>query len=285
MTNYHQQQVAHPQQQYQQPAQQAQQPRNKALVALAERLHIDAQEVQNIVMRTLVSAKNNQQPTPEEFVTFLAIANEYKLNPLTKEIYAFSNRGTIQPIVSIDGWLSIINNHPQFDGMEFIDNLDANSNLVSVTCSIYRKDRTRPTQVTEYMDECADKSGKSEPWRRWPARMLRHKATIQAARYAFGLSGIYDPDEADRIDSVKDVTPQPAAIASDAGTVTAVQAQQIRSALLVAGKDEAYICGKAQADCIENILASKFETCINHLARFAGVQQPEAPQQQPAIEV
>lgn len=195
------------QMQQQQPAQQAQQPRNKALVALAERLHIDAQEVQNIVMRTLVSAKGNQQPTAEEFVTFLAIANEYKLNPLTKEIYAFSNRGTIQPIVSIDGWLSIINNHPQFDGMEFVDNLDANGNLVSVTCSIYRKDRSRPTQVTEYMDECKDKSGKSEPWKRWPARMLRHKAAVQAARYAFGLSGIYDPDEEDRIQSVKDVTP------------------------------------------------------------------------------
>ena len=183
---------------------QVQQPKNKALAALAARLNIDEQEVQGIVMRTLVSAKGNQQPTAEEFVTFLAIANEYKLNPLTKEIYAFSNRGTIQPIVSIDGWLSIINNHPQFDGMEFIDSADANGNLVSVTCSIYRKDRSRATQVTEYMAECR---GNTEPWKKWPARMLRHKAAIQAARYAFGLSGIYDPDEADRIQSVKDVTP------------------------------------------------------------------------------
>jgi len=30
--------------------------------------------------------------------------------------------------------------------------------------------------------------------------MLRHKATIQAARYAFGLSGIIDPDEAERFE-------------------------------------------------------------------------------------
>jgi hypothetical protein len=29
--------------------------------------------------------------------------------------------------------------------------------------------------------------------------MLRHKAMIQAARYAFGFAGIYDPDEAERI--------------------------------------------------------------------------------------
>lgn len=192
------------QMQQQQHPQQVQAPKNKALSALAARLNIDETEVQNIVMRTLVSAKGNQQPTAEEFVTFLAIANEYKLNPLTKEIYAFSNRGTIQPIVSIDGWLFIINSHPQFDGMDFVDNLTADGSLASVTCRIYRKDRSKPTEVTEYMNECADKSGKSEPWRRWPARMLRHKATIQCARYAFGLSGIHDPDEADRIQSVKD---------------------------------------------------------------------------------
>ncbi|OPB31163.1 hypothetical protein [Bartonella sp. AR 15-3] len=29
--------------------------------------------------------------------------------------------------------------------------------------------------------------------------MLRHKAVIQCARYAFGFSGIYDEDEAERI--------------------------------------------------------------------------------------
>lgn len=33
-------------------------------------------------------------------------------------------------------------------------------------------------------------------------RMLRHKVTIQASRYAFGLSGIIDPDEADRMQGV-----------------------------------------------------------------------------------
>lgn len=176
----------------------------KALAALAGKLDIDQGDLHNIVINTLVKAKNNQ-PTNEEFVTFLAIASEYELNPLTKEIYAFSNRGAVQAIVSIDGWLKIINSNPQYDGMEFVDQADANGKLLSVTCKIYRKDRGRPTEVTEYMSECA---GTSEPWRKWPARMLRHKATIQCARYAFGLSGIVDPDEAERIQSVteKDVT-------------------------------------------------------------------------------
>ena len=68
---------------------------------------------------------------------------------------------------------------------EYVDNV-LDGKLFSVTCRIFRKDRTRPTELTEYMSECA---GTSEPWKKWPARMLRHKATIQCARYAFGLSG------------------------------------------------------------------------------------------------
>jgi phage recombination protein Bet len=179
------------------------------IAAMASRLSLDEKEMQGIVLNTLMKAKSNgQQVSNEEFVTFLVIANEYQLNPLSKEIYAFANRGAIQPIVSIDGWLKIINQHPAFDGMEFID-IQEGGELSAITCRIYRKDRQRYTEVTEYLNECA---GTSEPWKKWPARMLRHKATIQAARYAFGLSGIVDPDEAERIKqsvaAEKNITPQ-----------------------------------------------------------------------------
>ena len=37
-------------------------------------------------------------------------------------------------------------------------------------------------------------------------RMLRHKALIQCARLAFGFTGIYDQDEAERIIIEKDIT-------------------------------------------------------------------------------
>jgi hypothetical protein len=52
------------------------------------------------------------------------------------------------------------------------------------------------------MSECARNT---EPWIKWPARMLRHKALIQCARVAFGLAGIYDPDEAERIAEAEQV--------------------------------------------------------------------------------
>jgi phage recombination protein Bet len=121
----------------------------------------------------------------------LIVANQYGLNPWTKEIYAFPDKNNgIVPVVGVDGWARIINGNPAFDGMEFREDAE------SCTCIIYRKDRSHPVAVTEYMAECNRKTG---PWQSHPRRMLRHKATIQCARMAFGFAGIYDQDEAERI--------------------------------------------------------------------------------------
>lgn len=175
---------------------------NKQVQLMADRLSIDPADLQNIVINTIMpTGSNAPKATNEQFISFLAVANEYKLNPMTKEIYAFPAKGGgIQPIVSIDGWLKIINEHPDFDGMKFQDALNDKGEIISVTCQMFRKNRSHPVEVTEYMSECA---GTSEPWKRWPARMLRHKSAIQCARYAFGFSGISDPDEGERIQSVQ----------------------------------------------------------------------------------
>lgn len=144
-------------------------------------------------MRATVFPSNGSR---EQFAAFLLVAKVYNLNPLTKEIYAFPAKGGgIVPVVSIDGWMNLINSHPQFDGMEFGVNNDDKGNLVSVTCTIWRKDRSRPTEITEYLDEC---QRATDPWK-MKRRMLRHKAAIQCARYAFGFAGIYDEDEAEKI--------------------------------------------------------------------------------------
>ena len=137
--------------------------------------------------------------TREEFAALLLVAKEYGLNPLTKELYAFPAKGGgIVPIVSIDGWCRIVNDHPACDGIEFEDHIEEGK-LVSVTCRMYRKDRSRPTMATEYLSEC---QMNTDPWKKWPARMLRHKALIQTARYAFGFSGIVDEDEYQRMVNV-----------------------------------------------------------------------------------
>ena len=130
--------------------------------------------------------------TDAQLSALLIVANQYKLNPWTKEIYAFPDKNNgIVPVVGVDGWSRIINSNAQFDGMEFEQNDE------SCTCIIYRKDRGHPIKVTEWMKECRRAS--VGPWQSHPYRMLRHKAMIQCARLAFGFGGIYDSDEAERI--------------------------------------------------------------------------------------
>lgn len=127
-----------------------------------------------------------------QLTALLVVANQYGLNPWTKEIYAFPDRNNgIVPVVGVDGWSRIINSHAQFDGMDFTQDDE------SCACTIYRKDRAHPIRVTEYMAEC--KRDGVGPWKSHPKRMLRHKAMIQCARVAFGFVGIYEQDEAERI--------------------------------------------------------------------------------------
>lgn len=153
------------------------------------------------LVETLKATAFKGQVSDDQMTALLVVANQYGLNPWTKEIYAFPDKNNgIVPVVGVDGWSRIINSHPQFDGMDFEQDGD------SCTCIIYRKDRRHPIKVTEYMDEC--KRG-TQPWQSHPRRMLRHKAMIQCARLAFGYGGIYDQDEAERIveNSEKDMGP------------------------------------------------------------------------------
>lgn len=130
--------------------------------------------------------------TDAQLTALMIVADQYALNPFTKEIFAFPDRNNgIVPVVGVDGWSRIINSDKNFDGMDFEQDDE------SCTCIIYRKDRSHPIRITEYMSEC--KRDGVGPWKSHPRRMLRHKAMIQCARVAFGFVGIFDPDEADRI--------------------------------------------------------------------------------------
>ncbi len=170
---------------------------------MAEKFGMETSAFESTIKATIFDGKG----TREQFAAFLLVAKQYDLNPLTKEIYAFPSRGGIIPVVSIDGWVKLINSHPMMDGMEFTDNHDADVALVSVTCSLWRKDRSRPVVVTEYLSECFRPT---DAWK-MKHRMLRHKTLIQCARYAFGFAGIYDPDEGERILIAQRLSPPPKA--------------------------------------------------------------------------
>jgi len=190
----------------------------KLVARLAERFGIDADKM----MGTLKATAFRGDVTNEQMMALLVVAEQYELNPWTKEIYAFPDKGGIIPVVGVDGWSRIINGNPDFDGMDF----NQSENIVTheqsehkpcpewVECVMHRKDRSHPVVAREYFDECYRKPfvGRNGlvigPWQTHTKRMMRHKAMIQCARLAFGFVGIYDPDEAERIREI-DITPQP----------------------------------------------------------------------------
>lgn len=166
-------------------------------------------EVGEELVTTLKQTAFKGDASDAQFTALMVVANQYGLNPWTREIYAFPDKQNgIVPVVGVDGWSRIINEHSQFDGMEFEMPDDGSE----CTCIIYRKDRKHPIKVTEYKEECYRKPFQSKsgyevtgPWQSHPKRMLRHKAMIQCARLAFGYTGIFDEDEAQRIVE-KDIT-------------------------------------------------------------------------------
>ena len=160
------------------------------LALMTENLNMKGVDEGNLY-QTLKATVFKDAKDDSQLATLMIVANQYGLNPFTKEIYAFPSRGAVIPIVSVDGWTRIINDNPNCDGIQFSQDDE------SATCTIYSKDRSHPTVVTEYLAEC---KMNTDPWKKYPKRMLRHKALIQCARVAFGYSGIYDEDEAKRID-------------------------------------------------------------------------------------
>lgn len=186
-----------------------------ALTTLTSKLaaKLDMGDDGSDLIETLKATAFKGEVTNAQMTALMVVANQYGLNPWTKEIYAFPDKNNgIVPVVGVDGWARIINDNPQFDGMEFAQSDEmvrmpgANSDAPAwIECAMYRKDRARPVIIREYLDETYREPFKGKfgpvigPWQTHPKRFLRHKAMIQCARMAFGYGGIYDQDEAERL--------------------------------------------------------------------------------------
>lgn len=192
--------------------------------SFAARFGVDEKRMMSTLKQTAFRLRadsdgNSQEVSDEQMVMLLIVANQYNLNPFTKELYAYPDKYQgIVPVVSVDGWVRIVNEHAQCDGYEFrysnelvtVDSVKDKQVPAWMECVMYRKDRNRPTVVREYFDEVYRPPyvGKRRdnstyevagPWQTHPRRLLRHKVFIQGSRVTFGFAGIFDQDEAERI--------------------------------------------------------------------------------------
>lgn len=164
------------------------------LQSLALRYNVEPTKLLSTLQQTVF--KNS---TEAQLMALCIVADQYQLNPFTKQIYAFPDKGGgIVPVIGADGWYHLMNNHPDFDGVEIEVTEDTTTGKpYSCTATIHHKNRKFPTRVTEHLSECFRNT---DPWNKQPRRMLRHRAIIQCIRVAFGFSAM-DPDEADALSS------------------------------------------------------------------------------------
>jgi phage recombination protein Bet len=184
------------------------------LSKMAARFNVDPIAFNNSLKQVAFRQKDGVV-SDEQMVALLIVADQYGLNPFTKEIYAYPDKNNgVVPIVGTDGWSRIINSNPAFKKIEYtyseemvqVD-ADAKPCYEWIECAIWRTDREAPVVVREYLDECYKPAYKNKdrgysvpgPWQTHTKRMLRHKAKIQCAREAFGFGGIYEEDEGRRI--------------------------------------------------------------------------------------
>ena len=259
---------------------------SNALAVIAQNTGASVEDITDVLRGMIVSAKNQHgaQATNAELAIVTGVCATYGLNPLVKECAAFVSGGKLSVVVMVDGWYKMVNRRPEFDGVEFDDKFDDKGSLVSITCRMFIKGRERPVCVTEYMAECRDP--KSSVWQKWPGRMLRHKAYIQCARMAFGISEVIDDDEASRITAnsqsgsrEKDITPATKAIdweaikadmaeCGDEESLNAV-CVELRSRLEADGQ-----WAQAKATCI--LMKSEHQARIQSYAAQADAAQGEA---------
>lgn len=186
--------------------------RSTGLVArIANRFSVDPDKLMTTLKLTAFRQRaddrgNVREPTNEEMMALLILADNYKLNPFTKELFAYfdTKSKAIIPVVSVDGWIRIINEQPTLRSLSFAYSPETVKHK-NKTChewmeiEIVRSDRDKPIVIREYFAEVVREVSFATPWDTHPNRMHRHKTLIQGARVAFGFGGIYDEDEAARI--------------------------------------------------------------------------------------
>jgi phage recombination protein Bet len=260
-------------------------PANSLVVRMAQRFGIDPSKMLSTLKATAFrQGPNDPEVSNEQMMALLVVAEQYGLNPWTRELYAFPDRKNgIVPVVGLDGWSRIINEHPQFDGMDFADGPACEGKHKGapewIECVMYRKDRSHPIRVRERLIECYRETG---PWNSHPGRMLRTKAMIQCARVAFGFVGIADPDEAERIIDanaiqVPETAPAVAAINAAVTGKPAIEHQQTTTIPAVVGEGEKVAAAPTWQQIAEEIEAARTEDALT-LAGDKIRSMPDGPE-------
>jgi phage recombination protein Bet len=160
----------------------------------------------------------NKDATPSEINQLVYLAKQYNLDPLKKEIYCLKFAGKPAAfLVSRDGFLTIANREPNFDGMESDVIYDGDvllrrgdgsieikygenhfkfqkNQIKGAFCNVYRKDRSKATSMIAPL---VDYNKPNNMWSGFTSAMIMKVAESMAIKRSFALSGINSTEEVD----------------------------------------------------------------------------------------
>lgn len=149
----------------------------------------------------------------EEFGMFIEYCKSTGLNPFKKEIWFIKTPGyrkkdgttapaRVQIMTGINGYMTIANRHPMFDGMECTVEYKEKGDskyIIGATAKVYRKDRRFPSVATALWNEYYKPNpyGNKGVWEQMPSIMIAKCAKSLALREAFPqeLNGLYTEEE------------------------------------------------------------------------------------------
>lgn len=160
-------------------------------------------DFENKEMVATLKATVAQGLTDPEFRLFAELCKSSGLNPFQKEIWAIKAGGRLQLMTGINGFHSIANSNPQYDGIESglitpageqMSLCYPKNDFIGAWCKVYRKDRRVPVEAVAMMSEYK-KSGPT--WQSMARVMITKCAESVALRKAFPqkLNGLYTQEE------------------------------------------------------------------------------------------
>lgn len=173
---------------------------------------IDSDHDQHAVIDALFPVGTS--PSDKQFI--LCLAREMGLSIVRRELHIVPRRQKVgdryvvkaEPVIGVNGFLSIAHRTGQLAGMQtetcikdipqYVDGRFQNLPDLVATCTIWRKDSTKPFIASAAFSEFEVRGNDGKPSGLWGTKrlvMISKTAESMALRKAFNISGAYCPEE------------------------------------------------------------------------------------------
>ncbi|HGX3837505.1 TPA: recombinase RecT [Escherichia fergusonii] len=116
---------------------------------LAERVGMDSVDPQELIT-TLRQTAFKGDASDAQFIALLIVANQYGLNPWTKEIYAFPDKQNgIVPVVGVDGWSRNDETMQEINTLLIALDKTWDDDLLPLCSQIFRRDIRASSELTQ----------------------------------------------------------------------------------------------------------------------------------------